>query len=73
VIEVVAMDVDVLVVVEVVVGLGVVMGILTGVVEEVNCSEPVTSIGFRLDVFPLVGEDEAEIENMLFVSYKQKK
>jgi hypothetical protein len=50
----------------VVVGLGVVIGILTGVVDDVITSDPVTRIGFRLD--PPTLADDAEMENMFFAS-----
>lgn len=58
---------DTFVVVEVVVGLGVVMGIRTGVVEVVNWSDPVTKMGLRFVLLFVTGE-EAEIEKILFVS-----
>jgi hypothetical protein len=61
-------------VVVVVVGLGVVIGILTGVVDDVITSDPVTRIGFRFDPATFAATaDEAEIEKIFFVSWKNIK
>ena len=62
VVDVVFEDVGVVVVV----GLGVVIGILTGVVDDVITSDPVTRIGLRLE--PPTLADDAEMENMFFAS-----
>ena len=69
VLDAVVVDVLTVGVVIVVVGRGVVIGIRTGVVDEVVASEPVTRIGFLFAPAELAAAaDSAEMEKMFFVS-----